>query len=696
MLLYLQFERNERLHYSKILRSNLGKIQKMAELKKQECEKMVTEQIIARGVRDKLVLDAMRKVRREKFVPENIQNLAYEDRPLPIAAKQTISQPYIVAYMIEALALKGNEKVLEIGAGSGYAAAVLAAIAAEVFTIERIEELAEFAASNLTNEGYTNVHVLHADGTTGWMEESPFDAILVSAGGPVIPSALKEQLAIGGRMVIPVGKDPKSQELIRITRIDKNEYDHEDLADVRFVPLIGKEGWELEEAKSEIARPRIIQTRPITSESLPSLISINSETFSKLEDANLEPLMRRIGNARVALIGEASHGTSEFYQMRAHITKKLITEKNFNIVAAEADWPDAARIDHYVRHRETKPSEWTAFARFPTWMWRNREVREFIDWLHQHNSALPYNKRTGFYGLDLYSLYNSARSVINYLEEVDTDLARVARNRYGCLSPWEADPAAYGHAAITGDYRNCERDVVLMLAELQQKRAEYAYHDGERFLDASQNAQLVANAERYYRLMYYGSRASWNLRDSHMFETLQNVMNFHGEDAKAVVWAHNSHIGDASATEMSARGEHNIGQLCRKKFGNEAYNIGFGTDHGTVAAASNWEGPMQIKNVRPSHPQSYEHLFHLTNKPGLFLPLQDKQKNDLRKQLSNPKLERAIGVIYRPDTELASHYFEAVLPNQFDEYIWIDRTNSITPLTTEQLQGMPDTYPFGI
>jgi protein-L-isoaspartate(D-aspartate) O-methyltransferase len=667
----------------------------MADLRKKNRERMVEEQILARGVRDKRVLNAMRKVRREAFVPENLKNLAYEDRPLPIAAAQTISQPYIVAYMIEALVLEDGDKVLEIGAGSGYAAAVLAEIAGEVFAIERIGQLAEMAAANLSKEGYENVHVLHADGTIGWIEEAPFDAILVSAGAPELPAALKKQLAIGGRMVIPVGTDPRAQELIRITRVDEDVYDREDLADVRFVPLIGKEGWELEEPGSDVTRPRVIQTRPRTSESLLSLISENSETFSTLEGASLDSLLKRIGKARVVLIGEASHGTSEFYRMRALITKRLIEEKNFNIIAAEADWPDAARIDHYVRHRDTPPSEWTAFARFPTWMWRNTEVREFIDWLHEYNKVLPYDDRTGFYGLDLYSLYNSARAVVNYLDEVDPDLATVARSRYGCLSPWEADPAAYGHAALTGAYRDCEQDVVSMLSELQNKRLEYVYNDGERFLDASQNARLVANAERYYRMMYYGSRASWNLRDSHMFDTLLNIMQFHGESAKAIVWAHNSHIGDASATEMAARGEHNIGQLCRKKFKDESYRIGFGTDHGTVAAASNWDGPMEIKRVRPSHPQSYEHLFHLTNKPGLILPLDGERNGELYTQLSKPKLERAIGVIYRPETELASHYFEAVLPRQFDEYIWVDRTSAVTPLSTAQLEGVPDTYPFG-
>jgi protein-L-isoaspartate(D-aspartate) O-methyltransferase len=414
-----------------------------------------------------------------------------------------------------------------------------------------------------------------------------------------------------------------------------------------------------------------------------------------VEDADLAPLIERVGDARIVLIGEASHGTSEFYRMRARITRRLIEQKNFTIVAAEADWPDAARIDHYVRHRDAPASDWEAFARFPTWMWRNEETRGFVDWLHEHNKARTYDSRCGFYGLDLYSLYVSVRAITDYLEDVDPDLAVIARTRYGCLSPWEADPAAYGHAALTGTYRGCEADVVRMLVDLYAKRQEYVLRDGERFLDAAQNAYLVANAERYYRLMYYGSRASWNLRDGHMFETLQNVMSFHGEGSKAIVWAHNSHIGDASATEMSARGEHNIGELCRKGFPGETYHIGFGTDQGTVAAASDWNGPMEIKAVQPSHPQSYERQFHLTNAEGLILPMRAGQELELTAELAKPRLERAIGVIYRPETELASHYFEAELPRQFDEYIWIDRTKAITPLRAGQIYGVPDTYPFG-
>jgi erythromycin esterase-like protein len=398
------------------------------------------------------------------------------------------------------------------------------------------------------------------------------------------------------------------------------------------------------------------------------------------------------------LIGEATHGTSEFYRMREQITRALITHKRFTFVSIEGDWPDAARIDHYVRHFEYQPAEWTAFARFPTWMWRNNEVREFVEWLRGENAEREPRERVAFHGLDLYSLHNSIREVLDYLDEVDPHAAQVARERYGCLTPWQSDPATYGRAALSGRYRSCENEVASMLAAILRKRREYALHDGERYLDAMQNARLVTNAERYYRVMYYGSRASWNLRDSHMFETLNSLLNFYGPSSKAVVWAHNSHVGDASATEMSIRGEHNIGQLCREQFEDAAYLIGFGTDRGSVAAASDWDGAMHIMSVRPAIEKSYERQFHnVTQNIGqsnFFLPM--RGDTSLRKALERPRLERAIGVIYRPETELASHYFQAVLPRQFDEYIWFDETRAVSPFATADIEGMPDTYPFGL
>ncbi len=655
---------------------------------------MVEQQIAARGVRSEAVLNALRKVPRELFLPDRLREFAYDDAPLPIEAEQTISQPYIVALMTEALALKGGEKVLEIGTGSGYAAAVLAEIAGEVYTVERIEQLAHTAALRLADLGYKSIQVRHGDGTLGWPEHAPYDAIIVAAGGPQIPDTLKRQLKVGGRLVIPVGANQRAQELVRVTRSSDEKFKTEDIADVRFVPLVGQEGW-LPEESHLAQREAPKRARPVDAE-LARAIADNSETFASIETADLDPLLDRIGDARVVLLGEATHGTSEFYRMRERISQELITRKGFRFVAIEGDWPDVARLDHYVRHFDHPPTEWTAFARFPTWMWRNNEMRSFVDWLHDYNTVKEPKDRVAIYGLDLYSLYTSIQSVLEYLDNVDPDAARIARERYGCLTPWQASPATYGHAALTGAYRTCEREVVRMLEDLLRKRSAYTAHDGERFLDAVQNARLVADAEHYYRIMYYGSRASWNLRDNHMFETLKALLAFHGPRTKAVVWAHNSHVGDAAATEMWARGEYNIGHLCREEFADRAYSIGFGTNAGTVAAASAWDGPMEIKAVRPALDRSYEKLCHEAGHPRFMLPLRDPAAGTLRRGLSKPRLERAIGVIYRPETELASHYFQAHLPNQFDEYIWFDRSTAVTPFGTKELEGLPDTYPFGL
>ncbi|MDR3534781.1 MAG: protein-L-isoaspartate(D-aspartate) O-methyltransferase [Rhodopila sp.] len=665
----------------------------MADLSKLR-EHMVEHQIAARGVRSKIVLDAMRKVPREAFLPERMREFAYEDAPLPIAAGQTMSQPYIVALMTEALDLEGGEKVLEIGTGSGYAAAILAEIASEVYTVERIGQLGEKAASTLEDLGYSNVHVVHGDGTLGWAAAAPYDAIVVAAGGPEIPESLKGQMKVGGRLVIPVGTDPRAQELVRVTRTSNTEFESEDIADVRFVPLVGKEGWSPEELPVPPG-PRPARVRPADGD-IARAIAASAESFNSIGSVDLDPLLERIGDAKILLLGEATHGTSEFYRMRERISQELITRKGFRFVAIEGDWPDVARLDHYVRHFEYPPSEWTAFARFPTWMWRNSEVRSFIDWLHGHNAGRKLESRVAIYGLDLYSLFTSIRSVLKYLDDVDPDSARIARQRYGCLTPWQADPATYGRAALTGAYRTCETEVVRMLEDILHKQSDYAAHDGERFMDAVQNARLVTDAERYYRIMYYGSRASWNLRDNHMFETLKTLLAFHGPEAKAIVWAHNSHVGDAAATEMSARGEYNIGHLCREKFGDGAYSIGFGTHSGTVAAASDWDGPMEVKAVVPSLRQSYEWLCHETGGPRFMLPMRGRSAAEVRDRLAKPRLERAIAVIYRPETELASHYFQAVLPAQFDEYIWFDQTCAVTPFGTKELEGLPDTYPFGL
>ena len=652
---------------------------------------MIDYQLAARGLHDQSVLDAVNAVPREEFVPVDLVEFAYQDTPLPIAASQTISQPYIVALMAAALELKPGERVLEVGTGSGYAAAVLAEIAADVYTIERHKILADTARSRLEELGYRNIQVLYGDGTLGWPEHAPFDAIIVAAGGPEVPENLKNQLAIGGRLVIPVGPSLRTQKLLRVRRISENEYREEDLGGVRFVPLIGAAGWE-DEAASKTAAEK-------PGASLPELIYQSSEHFARIDHVNLDNLLERIGDSRLVLLGEASHGTAEFYEMRARITRELVEKKGFNIIAVEADWPDAAHIDHYIHGSMPDPLlESKPFSRFPTWMWANRSVLEFIHWLKAHNGKIDApEKQTGFYGLDLYSMYSSMEVVLNYLEKVDPATAEVARLRYGCLMPWADDPAMYAQVTVTKQYRECEEDVLATLQNLLKKRVDYSRVDGERFFNAEQNARLVANAERYYRTMYYAENNSWNQRDRHMFETLQSVLEFRGPASKAVVWEHNSHIGDARATQMSARGEFNIGQLVRQEYGNDnAYLIGFGTDHGTVAAASEWGGPMEVKQVQPAHIDSYERVCHEVHSDNFLLPLRNPAQEITREKLLAERLERAIGVIYKPETELQSHYFYASLPRQFDEYIWFDETRAVEPLTRETMKGMPDTFPFGL
>ena len=420
-----------------------------------------------------------------------------------------------------------------------------------------------------------------------------------------------------------------------------------------------------------------------------------AESLPPPESRDFAEPFDRFGNAKLVLLGEATHGTAEFYRARAAISRQLIEKHGFKIVAVEADWPDAARLDRYVRHRTPEPSREQAFARFPTWMWRNQEVRDFVDWLREYNAPLPPEAQVEFRGLDVYSLGASMEAVLRYLDRVDPEAADEARERYGCLTPWQRDPAEYGAAALSGR-ADCEEEAVAQLRALLDKRLEYERKDGDSFFDAAQNARIVRAAEEYYRIMYHGSVASWNLRDRHMFDTLQRLMDARGADARAVVWAHNSHIGNAAATAMGWQGEFNIGELARTAYGDEAVAIGFGTDRGRVAAADAWDAPMRIMNVNPARDDSYEALFRETHMPRSLTDWRPVQRRRLREALTEPKLERAIGVIYRPQTEVMSHYFKAVLPEQFDAYVWFEVTEAITPLGPALTEGLPDTYPLGL
>jgi erythromycin esterase-like protein len=419
-----------------------------------------------------------------------------------------------------------------------------------------------------------------------------------------------------------------------------------------------------------------------------------------------DPLLRRIGDARFVLLGEATHGTHEFYQERARITRRLIEERGLLAVAVEADWPDAARVNRYVRGvgRDADAREALAdFRRFPAWMWRNTDVVEFVEWLRDHNDALPPGApRVGFYGLDLYSLHASMAAVLAYLERVDPVAAERARARYACFDHFGPDARAYGFLTGTGLEPSCKAEVVEQLVELRRLAADAARRDGAltrgELFDALQNARVVMDAEAYYRTMFLEDVSSWNLRDRHMADTLQALVEHleqqHGR-AKVAVWAHNSHLGDARATEMSRRRELNLGQLARETYGRDTVLVGFTTHHGTVTAASDWDGPAERKNMRPARPDSYEAVFHASELPRLLLTWPGGAPSPV----PDVRLERAIGVVYRPETERASHYFHARMAEQFDAVLHFDETRAVEPLelTAEWEAGeVPETFPFSV
>lgn len=416
------------------------------------------------------------------------------------------------------------------------------------------------------------------------------------------------------------------------------------------------------------------------------------------------PLLDLVGDARFVLLGEASHGTHEFYRHRAQITKRLIEEKGFNGVAVEADWPDAYRINLFVRAYGEDPDaidSLTGFQRFPTWMWRNADVLDFVGWLRNHNEQHSENQ-AGFYGLDLYSLYASIRAVLDYLDKVDPEAAQRARYRYACFEHSGEDSQAYGYASGFGLSKSCEDEAVSQWLEMNRLAGTLSSSNGrippDAFFFAQQNARLVKNAERYYRTMFNKRVSSWNLRDNHMADTLDALVRHLGEkDSRIVIWAHNSHLGDARATEMGERGELNLGQLVRRRYEKDAVLIGFTTHTGTVTAASEWDGPAERKHVRPALPESYEALFHKTGIPNFMLQLRDA--GEVTSALRERRLERAIGVIYLPNSERVSHYFHARLADQFDAILHLDSTRAVEPLerVAEWTTGeVPETYPTAL
>jgi len=639
----------------------------------------IKDQLVDKGITNPLLLKAFQHIPKEFFLAEELPVNFYKEVNLREPYEHIEPRLIVVARMLEQLGIKKSEKILISGIDSIYILVVLSKIYQEVYSIETNESYAEWAKEVLKSVAVHNVSIKIGNQENGWQEKGLFDSIIIASEQAEVSDTIKKQLKIGGRLLAPIGPD-WAHVVYEITQREaENSFKMHTIRDNYYIPS-----------------PRIIPK--ISSENFPENeivdeIGMNSKPFKSIKKFPMQQLLDRVGDAKVVLLGEASHGTSEFYETRQEIAKALIEQKGFNFVCAEADWSDAEQINNYVKNRKLH-DDWMPFSRFPQWMWKNEETLEFVEWLKNYNEK--NNNQTGFFGLDLYGLENSIDLVINYLEKTDKELAKLARSRYACITPYMSDPSVYGKMVLNNQLQSCENEVLKILFDLLKNKNKLNH--SPEFFFAYQNATVVVDAERYYKAMFYGSSESWNLRDFHMFSTLKSLLSYFGPESKAIVWAHNSHIGNAYATEMYARGEINIGHLCKEYYNDFSYHIGFGTHTGTVAAAKNWGEKMEVMNVNESLKESYEYLCHKTNLGSFTLPLRKKDSDErLSDLLKSPRLERAIGVIYRPDTERSSHYFRTVLNAQFDEYIFFDTTKAIKPIAykTKKPKLMLN-HPFGL
>jgi erythromycin esterase-like protein len=415
------------------------------------------------------------------------------------------------------------------------------------------------------------------------------------------------------------------------------------------------------------------------------------------DDADLDPLMERIGDARVVLLGEASHGTHEFYTWRDRITRRLVAEKGFHFVAVEGDWPDCYLVNRWIKGQDAGQSVrgmLHAFERWPTWMWANEEVARLAEWLRQHNDALPAERRVGFYGLDVYSLWDSMDVVTRYLEKVDPEAAARARGAYGCFDPYGEDVQDYAMATALVP-TSCEEQVVRALADLRSRGPDYAEEGREAFFNAEQNALVARNAERYYRAMIRGGAQSWNVRDTHMIETLERLLQHHGPQSKAIVWEHNTHVGDARATDMARVGMVNVGSLARERWNDAVVIAGFSSYGGSVIAGTEWGAPMQRMRVPDAREESWEALFHAAGAEDKLLLMGDL---DDEPAALDARGHRAIGVVYHPDRESRGNYVPSVLPYRYDAMLYVDRSHALHPLKMQATMPHepPETYPSGM
>lgn len=426
--------------------------------------------------------------------------------------------------------------------------------------------------------------------------------------------------------------------------------------------------------------------------------NINEYSYTLSNKTDLSPLFKKIGDARIVMLGEASHGTHEFYTWRSFISRKLIEEKNFNFIAVEGDWPDCYKINRYIKNYKDAGTNskdvLQQFKRWPTWMWANWEILELMDWLKEHNSSLPFNERIGFYGLDVYSLWESMEAIMQYLIRVDKKALEIAKEAFECFEPYRKEEGKSYARASQFVPEICQDEVLTLLKEIQQRLPHYD-GDYENAFSTEQNALIAVNAEKYYRAMIRGGPHSWNVRDGHMEETLCRLLELHGKNSKAIIWEHNTHIGDARATDMADEGMFNIGELARMKHNDKGVVlIGFGTYSGSVIAGRSWGAPMKQLNVPAARTGSWEYLLREASKENKLLIMDDFMTATL---LENHIGHRAIGVVFNPEYERLGNYVPTILPMRYDAFIFLNETKALHPLhIIPDGHLVPETYPFGI
>jgi protein-L-isoaspartate(D-aspartate) O-methyltransferase len=627
---------------------------------------MIEEQLVRRGIADARVLEAFRAVPREAFVPERLGEVAYQDSPLPIGGGQTISQPFVVALTLEALALTGTERVLEIGTGSGYAAALLGRLAAEVHTVERLAALADEARQRLAERGCKNVHVTLGDGSLGLPEHAPYDAIAVAAAGPSVPAALRDQLAVGGRLVMPVVRNG-GQALVRITRQGPATWKEERLLDVTFVPLIGAQAW------PEAKRP------PATVPRDDDTVRLVQKHAEPVED--LRALADRIGGARVVLLGGAIDGSLELQRLRVRLTQELLARGGFQFVAIEGDWSDAARIDEHVRDLAPRPDlPFHAFTRFPGIRWRNKVVAAFVDDLHARGDV-------GFHGLDVFGTTGAVSLALERVGEHDSEAAREARSRCTTISPWRR-----GVADILTEQAAFEPDLLASLHASLSARTAAVRVAGPRAAEAARRA--AEDGDTYYRYLLHGALDAWSIRSDAMANMLRALLDDYGPQSRAIVWAHDAHVADATGTETGVRGHRTLGQLARLAFDGGAYLVGLDAGVGEILASPSWGAKPAVMELGPAPPSSHERLFHDAGLSAFALPLRSGA-SDLREALRVPRLSRAIGAVYRPDAELVTHYLAVAPSRAFDELVFVDRTTPVEAIGVAATCEPENDHPLG-